>query len=1329
MSESVGIDVSVADSISPEPRMLKRPTLQLALKQQAKRRRRNTSIATQGNVNGMTPIPRVIVKVLPPLPSNEGNKLNEGTESETEEMLPLAQRNTTSVPTQTTMREVLASIPGFKTTKRTTRNLSAAAQIQRAQEGCVDLQNPSSILAKANLRGILNKHTFGSLPPLYQHKLVQLLPEVDRCPDGSSKLSSTALSNEFFGRACQKWRDRLAAGEFTPESQQKIRAEAERDKGKLDPWKVKHFEPFWGTKGESSSQDPSTRLPSSSRACTSASPSKRRSTPSDVAEEDETPPKKRIVGRKMGRRRIKRKKPIRKIVMSTLLNSEEKTEITPEDTLLVSEKVCSKDVMSVESFEIVEMQPIEIIEVIEPVHPSTDTDEHESISGVEFDALNVEKGEVPASNPTEESDCEEQSPESLVQVTPSNCSFVEISNRLEEPSLTTSHQMEIDFDQDKFDGTDWDSTKNLSAESNNQVEGDANLKVQETSTGICASEEEDIFYLNNPPTIKDSLPSSDTDEEKAHKEQDVDDRQMEIDDGQALNEMKDFLTSSVGHFDQEDSSPEDFFQSHQVTEALELLRDIHDREDSVPVIEEQQKISSQIATENVTTDKRDEVDAIVAERFSQGQQQMTEPPVKDIQESLMDTTPVVIPGKKQDLLTATKLATVEVPLENKTDDSNRKTEPVVSTGTTATIVSTKPEILETSLPRVSNSEASPVVIETQSVAKIEPPVQQPTTVTLTLPFPVTLPLNLPLTLPISLPPGTTLVVSDPSTLVGIRTNTSHTTSEGKTISSITSLTPIAPNKPRVTASSSSPSRILPRSSQPSNANNPVAGTSSAGAGGLIAPRNGSGKQSQPSRAPPGTVNLERSYRICQAVIENSPNCEQLKAQLRPPSAFSSSVVVLPPCPPITGHVGTNRSNTNKSGSKNTLGTKTIKGGSVMKIASQQGIGDSKSVPQSIGTTSPSNNIILVHPGTTNMGVVDQQSVIANKVATPSSTQIPRQQLICIAPNNSTEVANHPSSKTPPANLAGNRTIGVVQPQLRPASTPPQPKPPMFASIPPQTQQSAVTAQPYQQQSQQLQGVSVTQQVNYLPFNNWPQQQQSQQQPRQQQSSTPKIIAPATVRTATHSHSIYGNVQQANNNSSFIQEQTVQQQTPLAPRTQQPINIRQRTANTTQIQPYASSSIQVNLQQMPNQQQQHLQQGPANQQQQGTRQPWPGPSLQQKKQINISASSAVPSINPVATPQTPPFVQNDVQLVSMGMSMRAQVPGNDSSITPQLPITTDPANTGNSTDNTNDEAVEKASLSTDCDCQLKAMVMCQRCGAFCHDDCIGPTQLCFTCIVP
>lgn len=35
------------------------------------------------------------------------------------------------------------------------------------------------------------------------------------------------------------------------------------------------------------------------------------------------------------------------------------------------------------------------------------------------------------------------------------------------------------------------------------------------------------------------------------------------------------------------------------------------------------------------------------------------------------------------------------------------------------------------------------------------------------------------------------------------------------------------------------------------------------------------------RPPPGTVNLERSYQICQAVIQNSPNRHQLNCQLKP----------------------------------------------------------------------------------------------------------------------------------------------------------------------------------------------------------------------------------------------------------------------------------------------------------------------------------------------------------------------------------------------------------------------------------------------------------------
>ena len=154
-----------------------------------------------------------------------------------------------------TMREVLASIPGFsiKQRKRTYKKMSTAAQLEQTKEGCIDLETPDSILSNTDLRALLNKHTFSILPPLYQYKLVQLLPEVDRPnivaqPDSSLRLNNSALNNEFFARACQKWRERLSEGEFTPENQQKLKTESEREKSKIDPWKLKHFEPIWGFK-------------------------------------------------------------------------------------------------------------------------------------------------------------------------------------------------------------------------------------------------------------------------------------------------------------------------------------------------------------------------------------------------------------------------------------------------------------------------------------------------------------------------------------------------------------------------------------------------------------------------------------------------------------------------------------------------------------------------------------------------------------------------------------------------------------------------------------------------------------------------------------------------------------------------------------------------------------------------------------------------------------------------------------------------------------------------------------------------------------------------
>lgn len=203
-----------------------------ALRQQAKRRRKNTTIAA-GN---SAPLPRIIVKPLPPQPTEE--------------------LSTTPVKTPT-MREVLASIPGFsiKPRKRSNKKLSTAAQLEQTKEGCIDLETPDSILVNTNLRALLNKHTFSILPPLYQYKLVQLLPDVDRQgasqqPDVPTRLSTSGLNNEFFARACLEWRERLAEGEFTPENQQKLKSEAEKEKSRLDPWKLKHFEPIWGEKNQ-----------------------------------------------------------------------------------------------------------------------------------------------------------------------------------------------------------------------------------------------------------------------------------------------------------------------------------------------------------------------------------------------------------------------------------------------------------------------------------------------------------------------------------------------------------------------------------------------------------------------------------------------------------------------------------------------------------------------------------------------------------------------------------------------------------------------------------------------------------------------------------------------------------------------------------------------------------------------------------------------------------------------------------------------------------------------------------------------------------------------
>lgn len=211
-----------------------------ALRQQAKRRKRNTKLASSNS----TTLPRIIVKPL---------------SLETTEEVTTVPPVSTKTPT---MKEVLASIPGFnmKPRKRTNKKLSTAAQLEQTKAGCIDLETPDSILVNTNLRLLLNKGTFASLPLLYQNKLAQLMPLVDRqlvnnSSDPNCLEISSGLNNEFFARACLEWQDRLAEGEFTPENQQKLKLDADKERSKLDPWKLKHFEPIWGDRSMADASD------------------------------------------------------------------------------------------------------------------------------------------------------------------------------------------------------------------------------------------------------------------------------------------------------------------------------------------------------------------------------------------------------------------------------------------------------------------------------------------------------------------------------------------------------------------------------------------------------------------------------------------------------------------------------------------------------------------------------------------------------------------------------------------------------------------------------------------------------------------------------------------------------------------------------------------------------------------------------------------------------------------------------------------------------------------------------------------------------------------
>ena len=190
-----------------------------ALKQQAKRRKKNTAVAAGGSPRVQRTLSAgAAVAAGPSSAAASGSIRRAGPPGvNANGDVELAYRPTAKEIAEgrklATMKEVLATIPGFSlkgssssAKKSSNKKLSAAAAIQQVRDGIVDLETQDSILGQVNLRLLLNKATFAKLPPLYQFKLLQLLPEVDTTFDPATRavfLSHSGLNNEFFSKSIQ----------------------------------------------------------------------------------------------------------------------------------------------------------------------------------------------------------------------------------------------------------------------------------------------------------------------------------------------------------------------------------------------------------------------------------------------------------------------------------------------------------------------------------------------------------------------------------------------------------------------------------------------------------------------------------------------------------------------------------------------------------------------------------------------------------------------------------------------------------------------------------------------------------------------------------------------------------------------------------------------------------------------------------------------------------------------------------------------------------------------------------------------------------------------
>ncbi|XP_045767186.1 polycomb protein Asx [Maniola jurtina] len=873
-------------------------------RKQSKRRKKSS--------NHSRPLPRIIVKPLPPPPPPENREWTAATSC--------SDTGSSASSRPSTMREVLASIPGFcmKPRKRSGKKLSTAAQLQQTREGCIDLETPDSILVNTNIRALLNKHTFSLLPPLYQYKLGQLLPNVDR-PSTSGRLSSSSLNNEFFARACLEWQESLSGGEFTPENQQKMKTEAEKEKSKIDPWKLKHFEPFWGEKQqrEKSSMNLNSERPSLKTTI------KLRPTASITS--SSTVPK---IKKSKSSSSSKRLRSVGAVTRSSAKEAEE-----AEDESAVVGNKSSAPVPGLLPLKHVKSQGyIECQMDFNFSDSSSATRVEESVSSTPVDPLLLPDSEsgnelkqdldmtvVKIEESNTSKDCGED------KITDSESNIAETTKRLSNDINEYRFSKRIKYEEDlEEDNTRFLAQNNIGSESINDSDGEANYNTEQ----LGHNEELNMY------TVRDHGDTNSEDSKATTSVYEYDEQSISsmssLKIENHLNNVS-LVTESSDNVTEYENT-----EMAEVDQIITVVKDDDCKDSASPLHDSQDEYTS--SQTNVAEIYTASVDSVEGNKSPLR--------AKDIQYEKMEVIeeldyPVKQPSK-EDIKPDTQIP-------EKNDPKLKETENIVPSYYDEHFKDAESFILETSgLPIMTTQNEGEKYTPQTNLMELTSYMSE-TNVTAV----VTMPLSQNTSIPMMEVTNTSVVsypddhLQDPAkpknsavswksdsdwtqneNVITIQNFSNVNTDSAKYASedSKTSMEDVNMNEENcmyktdrdtnfnMESSNSSESCnsmkdvLVKQESEPATslvssttaANPPINSTTMTQSVRIAPKKSKSGKESNRSRSsnkvPPGAVNLERSYQICQAVIQNSPNRDALRGQLRPPPALLTRPA-RPPRPP------------------------------------------------------------------------------------------------------------------------------------------------------------------------------------------------------------------------------------------------------------------------------------------------------------------------------------------------------------------------------------------------------------------------------------------------